>query len=300
MNKIHLFFYFFFILFLFYFVLNFFSVNLIIWWRVFIIMTLSFVLLNKIQGDFGNSLNYFFLQEFLGFIFLIFFITFFQYIILIIKVGISPFHFWITSVFLSLDNFILIWFLTFQKIPFLPVLLFLFKYLLFFLIILGIFFCYVQIINLKNYKVLIALSSTESFNWLIIGLLIGVWGFFFIIFYYIFRIVILLNYQILTNYINYYLEFFLVFLNIPLSFSFFLKIFILGLAVNSFGFLILFLLVIMVFSSLRFILWFVSYGTLVNKKFQDQMNYLIMLLYFIFVFIFFYRFSKIYYTILIG
>jgi NADH:ubiquinone oxidoreductase subunit 2 (subunit N) len=127
-------------------------------------ITLSFVLLNKIQGDFRNSLNYFLLQEFLGFAFLIFFIGFLQYIILMIKVGIRPFHFWITSVFLNLDNFILMWFLTFQKFPFLPILLFLFKYLLFFLIILGIFFCYVQIINLKNYKVLVALSSTESFN----------------------------------------------------------------------------------------------------------------------------------------
>ena len=144
--------------------LNFLRINLLIWWSVFIIITLTFIFLNKIQGDFGNSLNYFLLQEFLGFLFLIFFSMFIQYIILIIKVGISPFHFWVVSVFLNLDNYMLIWFLTFQKLPFVPVLLLLFKFIIFFLILLGIIFCYFQLINIKNYKTMLVLSSTESFN----------------------------------------------------------------------------------------------------------------------------------------
>ena len=164
MNFIHLFIYFFIVLFLLYFFLNLLTNNILLWWRVFIIITLTFVLLNKIQGDFGNSLNYFLLQEFLGFLFLIFFSTLLQYVLLIMKIGIRPFHFWITSVFLNLENFILMWFLTFQKLPFLPVLILIFKFFFIYLIILGVVFCYFQLINIKNYKVIIALSSTESFN----------------------------------------------------------------------------------------------------------------------------------------
>lgn len=292
MNFIHLFLYFFMFLFLLYFFLNFLTNNILLWWRVFIIITLTFVLLNKIQGDFGNSLNYFLLQEFLGFLFLVFFSTLLQYILLIIKIGISPFHFWITSVFLNLENFILIWFLTFQKLPFLPVLILMFKFLFIYLIILGVVFCYFQLMNIKNYKVMIALSSTESFNWLVVGVLIGVWGFFVMTFYYIVRMVILINYQLFLNYINFYMELFLVFLNVPLSFSFFLKIFILGVSVNYLGYYLLFIIMIIVLSSLSFISWFVNYRAVVNKKYQDQINYFIIFLYFMFIVIFFFRFSK--------
>lgn len=295
-----MFIYFFFILFLFYMFLNFLRINLLIWWSVFIIITLTFIFLNKIQGDFGNSLNYFLLQEFLGFLFLIFFSMFIQYIILIIKVGISPFHFWVVSVFLNLDNYMLIWFLTFQKLPFVPVLLLLFKFIIFFLILLGILFCYFQLINIKNYKTILVLSSTESFNWLIIGLIIGIWGFFLFTFYYLFSIIFLLNYQIIFNWINYFLEFFLVFLNIPLSFSFFLKIFILNLRIRFLGLSIIFLIIIIFLSSLSFINWFVVYRVFVGKKFQDQINYALIFLYFLFIVIFFFRFSKINYIILIG
>ena len=295
-----MFIYFFFILFLFYMFLNFLRINLLIWWSVFIIITLTFIFLNKIQGDFSNSLNYFLLQEFLGFLFLIFFSMFIQYIILIIKVGISPFHFWVVSVFLNLDNYMLIWFLTFQKLPFVPVLLLLFKFIIFFLILLGILFCYFQLINIKNYKTILVLSSTESFNWLIIGLIIGIWGFFLFTFYYLFSIIFLLNYQIIFNWINYFLEFFLVFLNIPLSFSFFLKIFILNLRIRFLGLSIIFLIIIIFLSSLSFINWFVVYRVFVGKKFQDQINYALIFLYFLFIVIFFFRFSKINYIILIG
>uniref|UniRef100_A0AC35GRN4 Cytochrome b n=1 Tax=Panagrolaimus sp. PS1159 TaxID=55785 RepID=A0AC35GRN4_9BILA len=85
--------------------------------------------------------------------------------------------------------------------------------------------------------------------------------------------VFLLNYQILLNYINFYLELFLVFLNIPLSFSFFLKIFMLGLAVDIFGFLILFLLIIMVLSSLIYKKY--SFEAVKNYKVLKQLVYFI-------------------------
>ena len=267
--------------------------NVLVWWSVFIIMTMSFVLLNKIQGEFRNSLNYFLLQEFLGFIFLVFITTFLQYILLMMKVGIRPFHFWVLSVFLNLDNYMLLWFLTFQKLPFVPVLFLLFKFVFYFIIFLGVVFCYIQLINIKNYKVILVLSSTESFNWLLLGILMGIWGFLLMVFYYLMRLVVLLNYQILLNRINYYLEFFLVFLNVPLSFSFFLKIFMLNLSVSYFGVMVILIIIIIFLSALSFINWFVSYSSVREKKFQDQINYCQIFLYFLFILVFFFRFSKI-------
>lgn len=287
-----MFFYYFFLLFLFYFILNSLTQNILVWWRVFIIITLSFVFLHKVQGDFSNSLNYFIIQEFLGFLFLICLGLTIQLLIFFIKVGVSPLHFWIFSVFRNVENYLLIWFLTVQKLPFLPVILYLIKFIFFFLIILGILFCYFHLFIMKNYKFILTLSSTESFNWIVIGLIIGIWGFFFIRIYYFINIILLINYQVFGQVINYYLEFRLVFINIPLSFAFFLKIFIMSLGVIIINFIALFLITIIILSSLSFIGWLVTYSTRVLKKFQDQINIIIIMFFVFFVIIFFFHFSK--------
>lgn len=287
-----MFFYYFFLLFLFYFILNSLTQNILVWWRVFIIITLSFVFLHKVQGDFSNSLNYFIIQEFLGFLFLICLGLTIQLLIFFIKVGVSPLHFWIFSVLRNVENYLLIWFLTVQKLPFLPVILYLIKFIFFFLIILGILFCYFHLFIMKNYKFILTLSSTESFNWIVIGLIIGIWGFFFIRIYYFINIILLINYQVFGQVINYYLEFRLVFINIPLSFAFFLKIFIMSLGVIIINFIALFLITIIILSSLSFIGWLVTYSTRVLKKFQDQINIIIIMFFVFFVIIFFFHFSK--------
>jgi hypothetical protein len=93
MNFIHLFLYYFFFIFFLYFILNILTQNIIVWWSVFIIITMSFVFLHKLQGDYSNSLNYFVLQEFLGFLFLILISFMVQFLVFFIKVGVSPLHF---------------------------------------------------------------------------------------------------------------------------------------------------------------------------------------------------------------
>lgn len=52
-------------------------------------------------------LNYFIIQEFIGLLFLVFSGFIFQFLILIVKVGVSPLHFWIYSVVGSINNYIL-------------------------------------------------------------------------------------------------------------------------------------------------------------------------------------------------
>lgn len=292
--------YLFFLLFVFLMLLNSLTSNIVIWWRVFVLMTLTFIFLQKGQGSFDCSLRYFLLQEFLGFLFLIFIFFNLQLIVLLIKVGASPFHFWIFGVFSGVDNFLLMWFLTIQKLPFLPVLLILIKLYLSILLLFGILFCYYQLLFVKNYKLILGLSSTESFNWLLMGIFIGSLGFMLFSFYYLFNIVLIINYQSLGVHMNYFLELIVVFLNIPLSFTFFVKIFMLRVSINFRFLFSLLLLFSIVLSSLRFFNWIVYYSVRENKFFRDQLRYYFMVFYFLFFFIYFFRFSKNNYIILIG
>lgn len=232
--------------------------------------------------------------------FLVFVFFNIQLFILLIKVGVSPFHFWIFRVFSSSENFILIWFLTFQKLPFLPVLFFMFSYSYFLLFFVGILFCYYQLFSINNYKFIIALSSTESFNWLLLGIFIGLYGFFFFCFYYFLNICFLINYQNFGVSFNFYLEISLVFLNIPLSFSFFLKIFMLSLVSFLSSFFILFILICILLSSLRFINWLTYYSVSNEKIFSDQLSFYFMIFYFLFFLVYFFHFIKNNYIVLIG
>lgn len=292
--------FFFIVLFLFFLFLNSLTLNLIIWWRVFVLITLTFIFLQKKQGFYSISLNYFLLQEFIGFLFLVFVFFNIQLFILLIKVGVSPFHFWIFSIFSMSDNFILMWFLTFQKLPFLPVLFFIFNFLYFSLFFVGILFCYYQLFTINNYKFIIALSSTESFNWLLLGIFMGFFGFLLFSFYYFLNICFLMNYQNFGDSINFYLELSLVFLNIPLSFTFFLKIFILRIISVLSSFFILFILICMLLSSLSFINWLIYYSVSNGKIFSDQLSFYIIVFYFLFFLIYFFRFIKNNYIVLIG
>lgn len=295
-----MFFYLFVLIFIVFFVINCLTINIVVWWRVFVLITLTFIFLQKKQGDFQNSLNYFLLQEFLGFLFLIFIAFNLQLLVLFIKVGVSPLHFWIFNVFSGSDNFLLMWFLTFQKLPFLPVLLTLYKFYQSIFLFFGVFFCYYQLFVVKQYKLIFALSSTESFNWLLIGIYSGFFGFIIFSVYYFISIVVILSYQTFGSFINYYLELMVIFLNIPLSFRFFVKIFILRVAISLNVVLVLLLLITIVLSSLSFIHWLVYYSVRSNKLLRDQLRYYFILVYVFSLIVYFFRFSKINYVILIG
>lgn len=269
------------------FILNLLINNILFWWTIFLLLTLLYLFLRKSKGSLRRILNYFIIQEFMGLLFLIFSGFIFQFLIVMIKVGVSPFHFWIYSVVGSLNNFILIWFLTFQKLPFIPILMLLFNYMFFYLLFLGLFLCYLQIYVLKNSKFLFSISSTESFNWLLFGVLRGFISLILISFYYLFRIVFLITF-INSNSRNFILlETSLVFLNIPFRVSFFLKIFILKLSFFVYDIFLLFLLIIIFFSSLSLIRWFTIFRLKNSKIFKDYYSWSRFIIYYIFFIVFF-------------
>lgn len=235
--------------------------NFVIWWRVFLIMTLVFLYLNKSFCCFSRRINYFIVQEFIGLLFLLFNFTLIQFIIVVFKVGIAPFHFWIFSVLNNTNIYMTLWFLTFQKLPFIPVLFYFMDFFSFYLFLLGIIFCYFQIFLSKSYKSILIISSTESFNWLLIIMFFSLYSSLLFLFLYFFFLFLVLGYSTKKNLDFFSWELVFVFINIPIGILFFIKIFSLVSGFMFSSIVFLFLLFFMFLSVLSFSFWILNTRT---------------------------------------
>nr|UXK95606.1 NADH dehydrogenase subunit 2 [Macropostrongyloides dissimilis] len=244
--------------------------NILVWWSVFLLMTLVFVLLNKSINSYSSLFNYFVMQESLGLIFLMFSFGYLQLLVIMFKVGMAPFHFWIFSVTNSIFGFNLMWFLTFQKLPFLLIFLQMMLGKVIFLLMIGLMFCLFQMLLMKTYKNLLILSSTESFNWITLGFMMSFLNVLFIFIYYFLLMLILIPKFELFNVSNFIgWETMLVFMNLPFSINFFVKIFSLSEIFKIYSFSFLLLLFMMFFSALSLGFWLVNLST----KFYDVFKY---------------------------
>lgn len=259
--------------------LSFIRNNFIIWWRIFLLITLVFVFLNKGTKSYSRIINYFIIQESLGLLFLILNINFLQFFIVMMKIGVAPLHFWIFRVTNSVFGYNLMWFLTFQKLPFLLILIQIFYLGSFFILFLGLLVCYFQIFVIKNYKNIIIISSTESFNWVVIGLFVSLFNVLYLFIYYILLIVLIINKfsKSRYNFLNW--ELVLVFLNIPFTVTFFVKIFSITEILKNNRFLILFLLFFIFLSILTFGYWLIGLSTKNNNEKLSNNNFLFFLIY---------------------
>lgn len=248
--------------------------NILVWWSIFLIITILFTILNKRNKNYRRIFNYFIIQESLGLIFLIFTNGIFQFFIILIKIGVAPLHFWVFNVTNNILSYALIWFLTFQKLPFLVILLQIFWLNSFYLIFFGLLICFLQIFILKNYKNLIIISSTESFNWIILGLIFSFLNSLYLFFYYFVLIVILINKfnKLNITFINW--ETILVFLNLPFSVSFFVKIFSLREIFKYEEVIILLLLFFIFLSVLSFSYWLINLRIKVNENYTQNNKFL--------------------------
>lgn len=287
---------------LFVFFLSFLSIrssNYIIWWRIFLLITLVFVFLNKNNKSYSRIINYFVIQESLGLLFLILNVRLLQFFIVIIKIGVAPLHFWIFRVTNNVFGYNLIWFLTFQKLPFLLIIIQIFYFRSFVILFLGLLLCYFQIFIIKNYKNILILSSTESFNWVLMGLYLSLFNVIYLFFYYIFMIILVINKfrKSSYNFLNW--EVVLVFLNIPFTVTFFVKIFSIREILKNSVFLLLFLLFLIFLSILTFSYWLINIRTKTNYNKISNNNFLFFLIYPLILIRIIYFSSKIYYIILI-
>nr|YP_003433899.2 NADH dehydrogenase subunit 2 [Strongylus vulgaris]ACX85173.2 NADH dehydrogenase subunit 2 [Strongylus vulgaris]BAV82835.1 NADH dehydrogenase subunit 2 [Strongylus vulgaris] len=243
--------------------------NILVWWSIFLLMTLVFVMLNKSVNSYSSLFNYFVMQESLGLLFLMFSFGYFQLLILMFKIGMAPFHFWLFSVTNGVFGFNLMWFLTFQKLPFLLIFLQLMVSKLGLLLVLGLFMCLFQMLLTKTYKNLLILSSTESFNWITLGFLMSFLNVLFVFIYYFVLMIMVIPKFELSNVYNFVgWETMLIFMNLPFSVNFFVKIFSLSEVLKIYSFSILILLFLMFFSALSLGFWMVNLSTKFSMIFK--------------------------------
>nr|ASS35191.1 NADH dehydrogenase subunit 2 [Thelazia callipaeda] len=226
-----------------------------IWWSIFIICTFFFVFLGVGNVSAGALFNYFMIQEVSGYYFLLFGNWKMQFFFLLLKSGSAPFHFWLFSVLRDVKKWFFLWFLTFQKLPYFFVIVNFCSDFFFVVLLLGMVFCYLQIFFLRDVLDMIVIASVESFNWL---LFLSVFSFneiFFFVFFYYFVMVFFIFYGVKSGgFFNY--ELVMVFFNVPLSVTFFLKLLLLFSSGFYVGFFYLFLLFFMVIMSLSISSWF--------------------------------------------
>lgn len=143
-----------------------------------------------------------------------------------------------------------------------------FFYFLFF----GMVVCYFQFFLLRGYSDILVISSTESFNWL---LLLGMFSvsesFVYFVFYYC-VVLLIISYVYSYDYGFCSFEMLFVFFNVPLSITFFLKVLLLFGSGFYVGFYYYFLMILMPFMSLGvsyffFLVSIVSYN--VGVKYYD-------------------------------
>nr|ANY93347.1 NADH dehydrogenase subunit 2 [Mecistocirrus digitatus] len=253
--------------------------NMIVWWSIFFLMTMLFVILNKFSIAYNALYNYFILQETLGLLFLLLTISGVQTMILFMKIGVAPLHFWIFSITNSLNWMNLMWFLTFQKLPFLIILLqILFNYVIV-LLMFGLFVCLVQMFMMKSYKNLMVLSSTESFNWILMMFIFSFINVIFVFMYYFFVMIYMINKFVNLEKKKYFSwKTVLIFMNLPFSANFFIKIMSLKELLKNFNVLVLILLFFMFMSMLSLKFWMItlSVKNVKNNEYKKIVYFVIM------------------------
>jgi hypothetical protein len=221
-------------------------VNYVFWWSTLLFLTIIFVFLAKVEGLGVLGLSLFFLfQEVVGIIFLFNFSSRFQEFIIILKVGVSPLHFWLFYLRYFLDGYLMVWLFVLYKFCVFPIVLYLLiDWLL--IIILGLYYIYFQLQENYQYKFLFFFSAVESFGWLLLILCCSLVNFiFFFLFYYRLMVVIFLGfYKVLFFNMEYVFFFFWSSFDIEVFYEvFFFRIFYLFWSVFCIVFIIIIFLI---------------------------------------------------------
>jgi hypothetical protein len=227
------------------------------------------------------------LQEVRGLFFLFLKNFNFQLIIIFLKIGVSPLHFWVFSILIGLRINLVFWFLTFQKLVYFSILVsWSLNFIYFFF--LGIFVCFIQVIFLFDFLKVFIINLTERINWILLFFIRSLNESFILIIYYLGLSIILLKNSLRKKILNWVVILFLV--NLPLSLNFFVKIFILlNLSVYNlfFLFFIIFFIIIRIFGLIK-----ILFNLNLNLVWKRKLNKNFYLIIFQFLILFYY-FSKI-------
>jgi len=148
------------------------SNNLILWWSILILVTLIFLTMIKGINESYRLVKYFIIQEAasltMGVLILFSISLLIINIIIMIKIAIAPFHFWILNTLQSLQGWSFRWVLTFQKLPGLAMITQIIDNMTYFIILAGSVLCSVQIILTVKPKTIILFSTTVTSGWVIL------------------------------------------------------------------------------------------------------------------------------------
>nr|WAP90819.1 NADH dehydrogenase subunit 2 [Neofoleyellides sp. XM-2022] len=244
-------------------------VDYVLWWSIFVVSTFVFIFFLKNECYYGSLVSYYIVQEVSGYYFLVFSSWKFQFVIIMIKAGVAPFYFWLFGVVESLSKWYLMWFLTFQKLPYFFVMVNFYCNYFFYFLLFGVFVCYLHFFLLRGFLDMLVVFSVESFSWLLM-LCFFSGDFFFYVFFYYFIMIVSLPYVYKYYFSGLSLELVLIFFNIPLSVTFLLKLLLMG-EVYIVGYYYFYLLFFMVLISMGISFWF-FYVSMINNigvKFND-------------------------------
>jgi hypothetical protein len=270
-----------FLVFVFLFLLLFLFNGIIIYWLIFFLITFFFLVLMKIYRVNGLVMfNYFFIQEILGILFLISTTSLLQLFYIMMKLGVSPFHYWVFYIQTYLTGFLFIWFLFYHKLPFLYILvqLLIRSYEILFL---GLVFLYLQILIVRSLTTLLIISSLESFNWLILMLSMRVINFFhlFLLYY----ISYLFSYRGFS-YNQQEVILTILMVSLPLVLTFFIKFFVLNFNIRLFILILMLIISIAVISISYNIIYYLLSVELKNIRllFYIPVSFLTLILFYIY------------------
>lgn len=257
------------------------SGNLVLWWRILILTTLVFLTAVKTNIESYRIIKYFIIQEAasltIGVIILFSIPLFLIRILIIIKVALAPFHFWVVSALQSLQGWPFAWVVTFQKIPGILILSQIINNLIYIILIIGSIICSIQMIVTVKPKTIVLLSTTVTSRWVVITIYDTISNMIFLTFYFT-RIALLLNERLREQGINVEYLFILVLLSFPLTIIFIFKVAILLSVVNYNAPLLLIFLLSTLGASLAYMEILKNYVTTRETHFKLSRNKIFLIL----------------------
>lgn len=103
-----------------------------------------------------------------------------------------------------------------------------------YIVVVGFFVAFFQLFVSKDYYLVLVLNSTESFGWILLGVVAGVFRGVILFLYYFLAGLLLLPFSGGSYDVNFGWLTTLIYINIPLGVRFFVKLFVLGVVVNFF------------------------------------------------------------------
>jgi len=211
------------------------SRNLLLWWSVLILTTLIFLAAVKTNLESYSIVKYFMIQEAasltIGVLILFSLPVIIVRVIIIIKLALAPFHFWVIRALHSLQGWPFSWVVTFQKLPGILILTQIMDIKGFVILVMGRVLCSLQIITAVKPKTIILLSTTVTSSWVIMTMFDNIFNLIFLGVYFV-GVSLLLNESLSEQQMGVEYIIILVLLRFPLTLMFMFKVGILIMSVK--------------------------------------------------------------------